>query len=214
MCPRCLEVADEEDASCARCGEELLNQLVVFVDGPAGGPRHSWSDIAATTDQNTAPPQAGLRWAVLRGDPRCGPPYRFPVTDGRGGPQPPVSTTMVVSRVIDLTGPASEEALHGWWTAHGPRATVDAGPDHLRLGQPIHDPGDGCLCHVATRLSGRSRWRAERLDLELLAWSADTSELTLRPLRYRPNRSTHYFRAAYALLDRIAVEVMDVALHS
>jgi hypothetical protein len=118
--------------------------------------------------------------------------------------------TFVISRVIELAPAVSEAALDSWWQAQPSGALVDAGYGRLQLGPPIHQPGDGSLCHMSGNLRRRHRWRSVHLQLELTPWSSSRSELSLRPRR-RLHNITRYFWAGQATLDRIAADLIELA---
>ncbi|GAC1598232.1 MAG: hypothetical protein NVS3B21_23580 [Acidimicrobiales bacterium] len=204
-CPQCLGVSGDDDASCAWCGQNLYDQVVVFVDEPIvptprAGTRPRWVGAESSADDDDARDLRTARSLVSASSTaRLGHADRDPV--------PTMSATLVVSRVIGLSGPASEAALDCWWQGHQPHPGVEAGRVQLTLRELIHQPDDGCLCHATARWSHRLAWRSEPMEIELLPWSARSSELTLRPVRYRANRSDNYFRTAYALLEVIAGEL-------
>lgn len=213
-CALCLGVSSDDDATCAWCGQSLLDQVVVFVDeplvpAPASGGRSRWftADTQAADDDGRGSSSRGVTTQ---------PGFGYGAASARRGqvdrdPMPTMSATLVVSRVIDLSGDASEIAMERWWRGHHPHGVVEAGRVRLTLREPIHHPIDGCLCHVAARWSHRLARRSESMEVELLPWSASSSELTLRPSRYRANRSDGYFRTAYALLELIAAELLEAA---
>lgn len=204
-CPQCLGVSGDDDATCAACGQNLYDQVVVFVDEPiVPSPRSSARPRWVTADAWAKDDARGSSTVRSFGN---APATLRPSQPDRD-PVPTVSTTLVVSRVIELSGPASEAAMDCWWRGHQPHAGVEAGRVQLTLRQLIHHPDDGCLCHATARWSHRLAWRSEPMEIELLPWSARSSELTLRPVRYRANRSDGYFRTAYALVEMIAAELV------
>ncbi|GAC1308218.1 MAG: hypothetical protein NVSMB16_04490 [Acidimicrobiales bacterium] len=207
-CPQCLGVSGDDDATCAWCGQNLYDQVVVFVEepivpAPQSSSRPRWVPADAWADDDA---RGSITAQSLVNAPGLGRLGRPGPTDR--DPMPTVSATLVVSRVIGLSGPASEAALDCWWKGHQPYPGVEAGRVQLTLRELIHHPTDGCLCHATARWSHRLAWRSEQMEIELLPWSARSSELTLRPIRYRANRSDGYFRTAYALVEMIAAELV------
>lgn len=126
--------------------------------------------------------------------------------------QPLVPTSMpvmlVITRVIDLAPGLTMNALEQWWQERQSGVALAVGPDLLEVERPARSGSSSpCLMRVRTRLHRPSRWSPpQRLDLEVLGWSASRTELDLRPVG--PVRRTHHFFAiGHELLAAVAGEL-------
>lgn len=126
--------------------------------------------------------------------------------------QPLVPTSMpvmlVITRVIELSPPSTLDAFEQWWQEQQGSVELAVGPDRLEVERPARSGSSSvCLMRVRTRLRRPSRWSPpQRLDLEILSWSASRTELDLRPVG--PVRRTHHFFAiGHELLAAVAQEL-------
>jgi hypothetical protein len=205
LCPRCRYLAAEDVPRCPYCGDDLLDQVVVLVDeAPAAFGSAADLGMAAWL----GPPSPGRRSPDAR-------QRRFTGTAAPAlfgplaiGDERIAAQTLVISRIIELAPAVSEATLDSWWQAQ-PSGGLDAGHGRLQLGPPVHQPGDGSLCHMSGDLR-RRRWSSLHLQLELTPWSSSRSELSLRPRR-RLRNVARYFCAGQATLDRIATDLMKLA---
>lgn len=212
QCPRCLEIAQDHDVRCPCCNEDLVSALVLFVD-------ESEIDLDGQLGVGSArSPSRKERFRELYESARPLPAIDEAAAGGSflcrsswpGGPRR-VSMSMVVSRIIDQTAPATAAAVDAWWFNRRPRGVVADGPERLTVNRPVCVAPAAYVRRMPARLYRRPRWVGDDVELDLLPWSKDASELTLRPLRYRANRSERYFRAAAALLDLFASELVAEA---
>jgi hypothetical protein len=115
---------------------------------------------------------------------------------------------LVITRVIDLAPQLTMAALEDWWQEADGQLSLSIGPDLLEVGRPLRtQASSACLMRVRTRLHRPSRWsHSQRLDMEVVSWSATRTELDLRP--GGPGRRTHHFFAVgHELLGEIGREV-------
>lgn len=115
---------------------------------------------------------------------------------------------LVVTRVIDLAPQAALAAFDQWWQDDVAPPQLTVGADTLEVVRPHRaSPSTSCLLRMRTRLHHGAHWAPpQRLDLEVLSWSAVRTELDLRPVG--PFRRTHHFFAVgHDLLRAVATQL-------
>jgi hypothetical protein len=91
---------------------------------------------------------------------------------------------------------------------------ISIGADRLVLRASDTAAGSLSLRRVRAALHLGHRWRSVRLELGLAAWSASQTEFDLRPeaVVSGSGRRRRYFAVGQRLIDRLAGEVLDVAV--
>jgi hypothetical protein len=131
---------------------------------------------------------------------------------------------LVVWRVVELTPPASLQALADWYQ-HRQGSDLVVCRRRFHLDGPTRWARFGPGYRIRGRV--RRRWgvRRVRLELELLPWSDGRTELDLRPRgaaarllqascagHYVPTRwANRYFDAAHAMVDELRESLLRLA---
>jgi hypothetical protein len=155
---------------------------------------------------------AQRRWATLASYPERNTGYtwrRFTVIE----PSRPL--TWYTSRRVAM--PADEAARALAVLGDAGRVTIRTQDGALDLGVPLDSPAVATigLPRVLTgRLRGHGvlgRLCATGVEVEILAWSADETELGLRPRRLRSFGTDRYFSRAHEALAALAAAVVDAS---